>query len=147
MNKNGKSNILILILMPVFVIMTLVIADTVISYTLNKQFKNDTENIITTVMNNSKLSYEDYHEEIKKLYENKGYDTGRLIVNADKYKVTVDNEHRYFGLISSITNSKAEKEKIKIYGIEFNVKKGSKTVISVEAKYNHENELEFEYVS
>ena len=69
-----------------------------------------------------------------------------LVVNANDYRVSVDNEFSYFGVISSLTNRSGEDTKIEILGVEFNVKKSSKTTLSVEAKYNYDDELVFEYV-
>ena len=39
MNKNGKSNILFIILIPFFLILALIIVDTIISYSENKTYK------------------------------------------------------------------------------------------------------------
>lgn len=146
MNNNGKSNFILILLIPIFFIITLIIVDTFVSYLTNKNYKRVTENIIREVMENEDLDYEEYYDEIKRLYKINNYDTDMLAVSADEYKVTVDNEHKYFGIISSITNRSGEDAKVNILGVEFNVKKGSKISISVEAKYDYNNELVFEYV-
>lgn len=146
MNKFGKGNFIFIILIPLFLIGTLIIFDTIISYSQNKNFKSVTEKIITQVMNDEKFDYDEYYEEIKRLYEYYNYDTNMLVVSANEYKVTVDNEHKYFGLLSSVTNRNSEDTIINIFGIEFNAKKGSKISISVEASYNYEDELVFKYV-
>lgn len=146
MNNNGKANFILILLIPVFFVITLIIVDTFVSYLTNKNYKRVTENIIREVMENKDLDYEEYFDEIKRLYKINNYDTDMLVVSADEYKVTVDNEHKYFGIISSITNKSGEDTKVNILGVEFNVKKGSKISISVEAKYDYNNELVFEYV-
>lgn len=147
MNKYGKSNFVFILLIPIFLILTLIVVDTIISYTQTKNFKSVTESIITQVMSDDDFEYEEYYDEIKRLYEYYNYETDMLVVSADEYKVTVDNEHSYFGLFSSLTNRNGEDTKISILGVEFNVKKGSKISISVEASYNYDDELVFEYVS
>lgn len=146
MNKNGKSNIIFIILIPVFFILSLIIIDTITSYNTNKTYKLVTEDIIKKVMENEKLDYNEYYKEIKRLYELRGYETDMLTVSANEYKVTVDNEHQYFGIISSITNPNGETSKVNILGAEFDVKKGSKATISIEARYDNYNEIIFEYV-
>ena len=146
MNNKGKSNIIFILLMPVFFIVTIIFVDTMVSYNTTKTYKNVTENIIREVLENDEIEYEEYYDEIKKLYEKKNYETNMLVVTANEYKVSVDNEHSYFGLLSSLTNKNGEDTQISIFGIKFNVKKGSKTSISVEAKYNYDDELVFEYM-
>ena len=146
MNKNGKSSFIFILLIPIFFILTIIVVDTIISYNVNKTYKKVTENIIREVMQSDILNYVEYKDEIKRLYELKGYETDMLTVTANEYNVTVDNEHHYFGLISSITNPNGEDTKINILGIDFNVKKGSKTSISIEARYDNYNELIFEYM-
>lgn len=146
MNKNGKSSIVFLLLIPVFIIMILVICDTVITYSTNKRFKVVTESVLTSVMKNDELDYEEYYDEIKKLYEKNNIDTNMLAVDADEYMVSLDNEHTYFGLFTSITNRDGEQTTISILGVEFHVKKGSKTTLSVEASFDENDEIVFEYV-
>ena len=146
MNNSGKSNIIILILIPIFFIISLIIIDTFVSYNQNKIYKKTTENIIREVMTNDKLVEEEYYDEIKRLYELNNYETDNLVVDANSYLVKVDNEHSYFGIISSLTNKSGENGKIKILGIEFNVKKSSKIFVRVEARYNYEDELEIKFL-
>ncbi len=146
MNNNGKSGVVFLILIPIFFVLSLIITDTFISYNENKRYKKVTEDIITEVMNNDKLDYEEYYDEIKRLYEFNNYETDMLVVNANNYNINVDNEHRYFGIISSLTNKEGEDTQVKILGVEFNVKKGSKTIVRVEAKRNSNDEIEFNYI-
>ena len=105
-----------------------------------------TENIIYEVMNNNDLYYDEYYDEIKRLYEFNNYETDMLVVEASDYKVTIDNEHKFFGLISSLTNKTTDYTMINLLGLEFKVKKSSKITISVEAKFNSEDEIELEYV-
>ena len=148
MNKNGKGNIIFIILIPVFLILTVIIVDTIIGYTQTKTYKEVTERIIKEVMNEEDINYDEYYNEIKKRYDRRGYKTDRLVVEADSFKVYVENEHVYFGLLTSFSN-KGEDIEIRLLGIEyltFKLKKNSKTVIKVEAKYNYEDELQFEYV-
>ena len=146
MDKNGKSNIIFLILIPLFFVISIIIVDTFFSYSQNKKFKIITENIIKDVMSNEELYEDDYHNEIKRLYELNNYKTDNLVVNYDGYSLRIDNEHSYFGIISSLTNRSAEDDIINILDIEFKVKKSSKVIISVEARYNYENELEINYL-
>ena len=65
MNKNGKSNFIFIILIPIFLIFTIIFVDTLNSYTINKRFKIDTENIIREVMENDEIHYEEYYVVIK----------------------------------------------------------------------------------
>lgn len=146
MNNNGKSNIIFLILIPVFFIVALIIMDTFISYSENKRYKSVTEDIISEVMNNDKLDHEEYYNEIKRLYELNNYETDMLVVDANSYSVNIDNEHRYFGLFSSLTNRSGEDTIVKILGIEFNAKKSSKIRINIEARRNSYDEIEFNYI-
>ena len=105
-----------------------------------------TENIIKEVVNNDDLYYEEYYEEIKRLYELNNYETDRLIVEADDYSILVENEHAYYGVFSSIFGN-GEEEIVKLFGIiDFKAKKGSKTIVKVEATYSEDNEIEFEYI-
>lgn len=144
MDKTGKSNVIFLILIPIFFIISLIIVDTFISYSENKRYKKITEQIILEVMNDDNLSIDDYYDEIKRHYEMNNFETDMLIVDASGYSVHIENEHRYFGIISSITNKDGEDEIVKILGVEFNVKKSSKAIIKIEAIKNNE-EIEFNY--
>jgi len=141
MNNNGKSNIIFIILIPLFFILSLFIVDTFVSYNQNRKYKAITENIVKDVMSNDKLYEDEYYKKIKRLYEINGYETDSLIVDANENSIRIDNEHSYFGIISSLTN-KGKKTKVKFLGIEFNANKSSRLFISVEAKYNYDGELE-----
>lgn len=145
MNNNGKSSIVFLALIPLFFVITLIIVDTLFSYIENKRFKTITESIISEVMNDNELNYEEYSEEIKKRYERHGYDTDMLIVDANRYNVYVENEHAYFGIFSSFSNKKSIESEISILGTTFKVRKNSVARIKVTASFNYEEELEFEY--
>ena len=92
-------------------------------------------------MTNKELDEDEYYNEIKRLYEQKNYETDNLVVDANSYLVRVDNEHSYFGIISSLTDRTGEDGEISIFGVKFNVKKASKVFFRAEAKYN-DNELE-----
>lgn len=145
MNKSGKSNIIFLILIPIILILTLIVVDTIISYTNNKTYKKVTENIIEEVISDSEISVEQYNDEIKRKYERLGYETEMLVVEANSYDVYVENEHEYFGLFSSFSNRKGTETEIKILGITFKVKKNSVIRLKVRATYNYDDELKFEY--
>ena len=146
MNKYGKGSGIFILLVPIFVIATLIIGDTLISYNQDKQFKRLTEDIIEDVANNEELYYDDYYDEIKRLYESHGYETEMLFVDVDNYKIYVENEHKYYGIFSSIFGSEKE-ELVKLFGvIDFKVKKGSKIVLKVEATFDENNELNFKYI-
>ena len=140
-----KNNFTFFIIIPIIIIFSFILMDTFISYYENKRFKSDTENIITEVMNNDTLSYDEYYNEIKKLYEQKNYDTDLLYVNANSYEVSVENEVNYFGLFSSIKNYTYDEDIINILGINFRYKKNSKTFVKVTAKYDYDGNLEFIY--
>lgn len=146
MKSSGKSNIIFLILIPLFFIISIIIVDTFVSFSQNKKFKKITENIINDVMTNDEIYEDEYYSEIKRLYELNNYETDGLIVNYDGYSLRIDNEHSYFGIISSLTNKNGEDDIINILGIEFKVKKSSKVIISLEARYNYDNELEINYL-
>jgi len=146
MNNDGKSNIIFIILIPLFFIISIIIVDTFVSYSQNKKFKIITENIIKDVMTNDELYEEDYYNEIKRLYKLNNYNTDSLVVDANEYNLRLDNEHSYFGIISSLTNRQGEDDIINILGIDFKVKKSSKVIISIEARYNYEDELEINYL-
>lgn len=148
MNNNGKGNIIFILLIPVFIICVLVIVDTIISYTQTKTYKEVTERIIKEVVENEELTYEDYYDEIKRSYERRGYKTERLVVEADEYKIYVENEHVYFGLFTSV-GKQGEEVEFTFFNIEyltFKLKKNSKTFIKLEATLDENNKLEFEYI-
>lgn len=145
MNKYGKGGAIFIVLIPIILIITLVVVDTIISYTTTKTYQKITENILTEIITNPEIEIEDYNDEIKRAYERKGYETDMLVVEANSYDVYVENEHRYFGLFSSLSNNKGDKGEIKILGVTFKVKKNSVTRLKVTATYNSEDELEFEY--
>lgn len=145
MNKYGKGGAIFIVLIPIILIITLVVVDTIISYTTTKTYQKITENILTEIITNHEIEIEDYNDEIKRAYERKGYETDMLVVEANSYDVYVENEHSYFGLFSSLSNNKGDKGEIKILGVTFKVKKNSVTRLKVTAKYNYEDELEFEY--
>lgn len=145
MNKLGKSDIKFILLIPLILIATLIVVDTLISYSENKRFKTITEEIIKGTMEDDNIEYSEYYDEIKKQYEKNDYDTDMLVVEANSYSVYVENEHRYFGLLSSLKNSINEKQQVKLLGITFNLRKNSKALVKVTAKYDYNNNLTFEY--
>ena len=144
MNKFGKGNGLFIIFIPLFIVFTLVVLDTIINYTNEKKYKSITESIIKEVYN-SDVDYDEYYNEIKRLYEYNGYETDMLVVDADDYMVYIENEHSYIGIFSSIFGTGKE-ELVKLFGlIDFKLKKGSKTIIKLETTFDDDN-LRFEYV-
>lgn len=145
MNKLGKSDIKFILLIPFILLATLIVVDTLISYSENKRFKTITEEIIKGTMEDDNIEYSEYYDEIKKQYEKNDYDTDMLVVEANSYSVYVENEHKYFGLLSSLRNSKNEKQQVKLLGITFNLRKNSKAFVKVTAKYDYNNNLTFEY--
>lgn len=145
MNKNGKGGIIFIILIPLILIATLIIVDTIISYTTTKTYKKVTENILTEIINNPEIDVSEYSEEIKKSYERKGYKTDMLVVEANSYDVYLENEHEYFNLFSSLSKNRGCEGEIKILGVTFKVKKNSVTRLKVTASYNYEDKLIFEY--
>ena len=68
MNNKGKSNIIFIILIPLFIVIALLIVDTVNSYSENNRYKHITENIIKDTIN-SDLDSTEYYDEIKFTYE------------------------------------------------------------------------------
>lgn len=145
MNNNGKASGAFLFLIPVFFVVVLIVMDTIFSYSQNKNYKNITESIIKEVMGNQELEYEEYYDEIKRLYKKKGYSTEFLVVDASSYDVYVENSHNYFGIFSSLKNTKNEGTDIVILGVTFKAKKNSVTSLKVNARFNYDDELEFEY--
>ncbi len=145
MNKTGKSYIGLILLIPLFIILALIIIDTITSYNENKRFKSVTENIITEVLNNEELTEEDYENEIKRLYERNKYETNALVVIPSTYDLYVGNEHSYFGMFTSLKNHTNEMGEIKIFGIVFKVKKNSKAFIKVNARKDTDGNIKFEY--
>lgn len=145
MNKLGKSDIKFILLIPFILLATLIVVDTLISYSENKRFKTITEEIIKGTMEDDNIEYSEYYDEIKKQYEKNDYDTDMLVVEANSYSVYVENEHKYFGLLSSLKNSINEKQQVKLLGITFNLRKNSKALVKVTAKYDYNNNLTFEY--
>lgn len=145
MKNNGKSSIIFLILIPLILIVTLIIIDTIISYGVNKKFKNDTETIIKDVLTNDELNYDEYYNEIKRLYEKKNYDTERLVVESDDYNFYLENEYNYFNLFSSLKNTKNKKEYVTILGFTFKAKRNSKAFIKVNANYDNMGKIIFTY--
>lgn len=145
MDKYGKGGTIFIVLIPVILIITLVVVDTIINFTTTKAYQKVTENILNEVMNNPEIDVEDYSEEIKRSYERKGYETDMLVIEANSYDVYVENEHKYFNLFSSLINKNGEDGEIKIFGVTFKVKKNSVVRLKVTATYNYDEELEFEY--
>lgn len=145
MNKLGKSDIKFILLIPFILLATLIVVDTLISYSENKRFKTITEEIIKGTMEDDNIEYSEYYDEIKKQYEKNDYDTDMLVVEANSYSVYVENEHKYFGLLSSLRNSINEKQQVKLLGITFNLRKNGKALVKVTAKYDYNNNLTFEY--
>lgn len=144
MNNNGKGRIVLIILIPIFLILALIITDTLISFIENKRFKNITEDIIIETMNRDDLYYDEYYDNIKRLYERNNFDTDMLLVEASDYEVYVENENNYFGLFTSLRNHTYKMGEIKILGVTFKVKKNSKSFIKVTAK-NDRGYIEFFY--
>lgn len=145
MKNNGKSNIIFLILIPIILIATLIIIDTLISYGVNKKFKNDTETIIKDVLTNDELNYDEYYDEIKRLYEKKNYDIDQLVVESNDYNFYLENEYNYFNLFSSLKNTKNKKEYVTILGFTFKAKRNSKAFIKVNANYDNMGKIIFTY--
>ena len=145
MDKYGKGGTIFVVLIPVILIVTLVVVDTIINFTTTKTYQKVTENILNEVINNPDIDVEDYSDEIKRAYERKGYETEMLVVEANSYDVYVENEHEYFNLFSSLSNERGDEGEIKILGVTFKVKKNSVTRLKVTATYNYEDELIFEY--
>lgn len=145
MNNKGKS-IVNIILIPIIFIISIIILDTYINFIQNKKFKMVTKDIIVAVMENKEISIDDYDEQLKRLYELNNYETDSLVVDANEYSVKVSNEHVYFGIISSLTNKSIKDDIVNILGIDFKVKKSSKAMVEVEAKYNYDNEIEINFI-
>lgn len=145
MNKYGKGGTIFIVLIPVILIVTLVVVDTIISFTTIKTYQKVTENILNEIINDPEIDAEEYSDEIKRAYERKGYETDMLVVEANSYDVYVENAHEYFNLFSSLSNGKGDEGEIKILGVTFKVKKNSVARLKVTATYNYENKLVFEY--
>ena len=145
MNNNGKSNFIFILIIPLFIVMSLIVVDTLFSYIENKRLKSTTESILTDIINNNEIDINEYNDEIKKEFERKGYETDMLIVEANDYDVYVENEHAYFGIFSSFSKKKSMETEVNILGLTFKAKKNSVVRIKVTAKLNYDNQLEFEY--
>lgn len=146
MNKYGKGNAIFIILIPVFAIFGLILVDTIIGYNQEKNYKKFSLDVIRDVMTNEEMSYDEYYDEIKRIYEFNGYETDNLVVDANEYQVYVENEHLYYGLFSSLFGNGKE-ELVKLFGlIDFKLKKSSRVFVKIEASYNYNDELEFKYV-
>lgn len=145
MNNKGKSSIVFLALIPLFFVISIIILDTLFSYVENNKFKKVTENVISEVINNDELDKEDYYMEIKKTYENRGYETEMLVVEVDNNNIYVENEHTYFGFFSSFSNIKGDEIEKNILGITFKVKKNSVSRIKINTYISHDGKIEFEY--
>ena len=145
MDKYGKGGTIFIVLIPIILIVTLVVVDTIINFTTTKSYQRVTENVLNEVMNNPEIDVEDYNEEIKRAYERKGYETDMLVVEANSYDVYLENEHEYFNLFSSLSNKRGDDGEIKILGVTFKVKKNSVARLKVTATYDYENNIVFEY--
>lgn len=145
MNKNGKGGTIFIVLIPLILIVTLIIVDTIVSFTTKKNYEKVTESILTEIMTNDEIYVEDYSDEIKRAYERKGYETDMLVVEANSYDVYLENEHEYFNLFSSLSNKRGDDGEIKILGVTFKVKKNSVARLKVTATYDYENNIVFEY--
>ena len=145
MNKNGKGGTIFIVLIPLILIVTLIIVDTLVSFTTKKNYEKVTESILTEIMTNGEIYVEDYSDEIKRAYERKGYETDMLVVEANSYDVYLENEHEYFNLFSSLSNKRGDDGEIKILGVTFKVKKNSVARLKVTATYDYEGNIVFEY--
>ena len=145
MNKNGKGGTIFIVLIPLILIVTLIIVDTLVSFTTKKNYEKVTESILTEIMTNGEVYVEDYSDEIKRAYERKGYETDMLVVEANSYDVYLENEHEYFNLFSSLSNKRGDDGEIKILGVTFKVKKNSVARLKVTATYDYEGNIVFEY--
>ena len=145
MNKNGKGGTIFIVLIPLILIVTLIIVDTIVSFTTKKNYEKVTESILTEIMTNDEIYVEDYSNEIKRAYERKGYETDMLVVEANSYDVYLENEHEYFNLFSSLSNKRGDDGEIKILGVTFKVKKNSVVRLKVTVTYDYENNIVFEY--
>lgn len=145
MNKNGKGGTIFIVLIPLILIVTLIIVDTLVSFTTKKNYEKVTESILTEIMTNGEVYVEDYSDEIKRAYERKGYETDMLVVEANSYDVYLENEHEYFNLFSSLSNKRGDDGEIKILGVTFKVKKNSVAKLKVTASYDYEGNIVFEY--
>lgn len=145
MNNDGKINILF-VLIPVFLIVTLILVDTLISFSENKTFRVVTEDIIKSTLEDDNIDSSEYLNEIKRKYSEKNYDTEMLVVNEEGNGIYLENENKYFGLLSSLKTSKSKKEKVDIFGITFNLRKNSKSIIKVKAYHDYDDNLKFDYV-
>ena len=145
MNNNGKSGTIFIVLIPLILIVTLIIVDTLVSFTTKKNYEKVTESILTEIMTNGEVYVEDYSDEIKRAYERKGYETDMLVVEANSYDVYLENEHEYFNLFSSLSNKRGDDGEIKILGVTFKVKKNSVARLKVSASYDYEDNIIFEY--
>ena len=145
MNKNGKGGTIFIVLIPLILIVTLIIVDTIVSFTTKKNYEKVTESILTEIMTNDEIYVEEYNEEIKRAYVRKGYETDMLVVEANSYDVYLENEHEYFNLFSSLSNKRGDDGEIKILGVTFKVKKNSVASLKVTATYDYENNIVFEY--
>ena len=145
MNKNGKGGTIFIVLIPLILIVTLIIVDTLVSFTTKKNYEKVTESILTEIMTNGEIYVEDYSDEIKRAYERKGYETDMLVVEANSYDVYLENEHEYFNLFSSLSNKRGDDGEIKILGVTFKVKKNSVARLKVTASYDYEGNIVFEY--
>ena len=146
--KKSSGGIITLLLIPVFLLLVLVIIDTIVGYTQNKTFKEVTERVIEEVVSNEDITVEDYKDEIKRVYERRGYKTDGLVVEATEDRIYVENDMMYFGIFSSLKKH-GEEMYYSLFGIEqltFKLKKGSKAFVRVEATFDENNELVFEYL-
>ena len=144
MSNTGKSNITFLILIPLFFIVTVIVLDTIFSYVQNKNLKRITEDVIVEVINNDEINEDDYKIEIKKAYERKGIDTDMLEVEISYSNIKVINQHRYFGIFSSLSNKMGAEEEVNLLGLKFIIKKNSVARINVSVDLD-EDEMIFEY--
>ena len=171
MNNHGKGKAIFIILIPIFIIAALIIVDTLISYLENKRFKSVTENIISETMNREDLTYDDYYDNIKRMYERNNYDVDMLYIEGNEDMLYLENSNNYFGLftsiigynfittdvdifkgfsipmIPSIKKIDAKEGEIKIFGVTFKVKKASKSFVKVTATKSDEEKsgYKFEY--
>lgn len=148
LNKMGSAKVAFLLFIPFFLIFGAIATDTGISIYQNKKLRNDTEEIITQVVERTDLNYTDYESEIKRLYERYNYKTDVLVVMADDTKVYVSNERKYSGIFSSMFyKSKVENQvEKKLFGVPFRISQNSKALIKIEAKYENNKVISFEEV-
>ena len=116
MNNKGQSTIIFVILIPIFIIFAVLIADTAINIYNDKKLKNITEEVLTDILENN-VSEEKIESRARIIYEENDIDTEYLNIeiSSDK-KIKIYNSTLYYSVINSIFKNGTRQSVVRAVG-------------------------------